>query len=720
MRDIQILILLSLMTFSLSGQKLIVSDPYLQIEAEHNDPLYTTYAASPERSRLYGDRAYVMDYYSGSKTLTYSSEKAGNITSIWMINKLAIMSTDQFYERPIVKASFPDMSIVEYQPMKGIYVQETFLVYSSTLSLIRLHVENNDTIPHLIDLYPVFELENENLELVKYDGTMNAYITLHKESKKRLISNLYENEPYIEDVRDLFMVDFQPHSYGAYPGHMKGFYNTIKTDWYDENRVDSLNMLDSGKVNFVSIQGRFLLEPGEVKEIEIYKGWQGQDETIQSIYSQINQLQETSLQYFVNQNVQMFNSIPKIHFNSEDEKLVYLGSFNLVRSCILPPTGKTSYNYYVFSREPKWGWGHGHQVLHESLSMMAYAYLDPLSAQNSQRVFMEQQREDGLIAYRHGPRGAQTYPHKGMPTTSAPFYSWINWEIYEVSRDIDFLEDAYNSGRMYVNWLKGNRDTDKDGLFEWGPYGIIENVRDWYNVIFQVSKERYLDVDKEDISDELECLDLSLMLVKEMRSLGKMAAKLNKNNEAREWDMQANKLSDLINKVMWDEESEFFFHVDKVNHEFEFMERNLKRPEIIGFLPLWAEAVSQETAVTLLHSLTDTNTFWRKYGIPTLSASDPYYNPNVDYCCKWNGPVWLLWNYMIFDGLKNYGFDETAKALAEKMILAVKTQLSLNHRFWESYSPDNEILNCPSNYIWDAIMAKLLIEVYIKDNSKQP
>ncbi len=171
---------------------------------------------------------------------------------------------------------------------------------------------------------------------------------------------------------------------------------------------------------------------------------------------------------------------------------------------------------------------------------------------------------------------------------------------------------------------------------------------------------------------------------------------------------------------MWDEKSEFFFHVDKVNHEFEFMGRNLKRPEIIGFLPLWAEAVSQETAGKLLQSLTDTSTFWRKYGIPTLSASDPYYNPNVDYCCKWNGPVWLLWNYMIFDGLINYGFDETAKALADKMILAAKTQLSLNHRFWESYSPDNEILNCPSNYIWDAIMAKLLIEVYTIDSSVNP
>ncbi len=101
-----------------------------------------------------------------------------------------------------------------------------------------------------------------------------------------------------------------------------------------------------------------------------------------------------------------------------------------------------------------------------------------------------------------------------MSSTSAPFFSWINWEVYNVSKDKQFLSDAYNSGVKYVNWLIENRDLDKDGTFEWGPYGIIENVRDWYNAVFQVSAERYLDVDKEDISDELECVDLTFMIIK--------------------------------------------------------------------------------------------------------------------------------------------------------------------------------------------------------------
>jgi len=379
---------------------------------------------------------------------------------------------------------------------------------------------------------------------------------------------------------------------------------------------------------------------------------------------------------------------------------------------MLPPAEKTSFNFYVFSRNPLWGWGHGHQVLHESLSMMAYAYLDPVSAQGSQRVYMEQQGDDGLIAYRHGPRGAQTYPHKGRPTTSAPFFSWINWEIFKVSNDKEFLEDSYLSGEKYVEWLIENRDTDKDGTFEWGPYGIIENVRDWYNVVFQVSEERHLDIDKEDISDELECLDLTLMVVKEMRTLVKMADELGKPKESKKWNKKADQISDLVNKIMWDEETGFYYHVDKKNHEFNFMERDLKREEIIGFLAMWAGVASEEQASLLVDKLTDPEKFWRKYGIPTLAADDPWFSPYVDYCCKWNGPVWLLWDYMVFHGLVNYGYNDLAIELGNKMILAVTTQLSANHNYWESFSPDNNILDCPTNYIWDSIMAKLLIEMY--------
>jgi len=312
----------------------------------------------------------------------------------------------------------------------------------------------------------------------------------------------------------------------------------------------------------------------------------------------------------------------------------------------------------------------------------------------------------------------QDYPHfskvtgKMMSTTSAPFFNWTNWEIYKVSKDTKFLGDAYKSGKKYVQWLEKNRDLNHNGTFEWGPYGIIENVRDWYNAVFQVSAERHLDIDKEDISDELECLDLTLMVIKEMRSLESMANELGLFDEAKMWKKKYEKIIKLVNERMWDKETGFYYSINKKDYSFKFLTRDLRKQEIIGFLALWAEAAPEDRAEILVRKLTDPKKFWRKYGVPTLAADEDWYSPYVDYCCKWNGPVWLLWDYMVFVGLRNYGYDKIASELADKMMLAVTTQLKKNHNFWESYSPDNDVLNSPSNYIWDSIMAKVLIDKY--------
>lgn len=693
------------------SQPLAIADDYLILNARQTDPVFTTYAAAMSRSRLYGDKAYKMDYFLANLPVNYSSDQSGKMFNIWKVDQVVVNKMSEYHKQPVVVASFPDMALLKYQPWPGIEVQELFFVYSSTISLVRIWVTNTDKVSHNIEIYPGIDLEKDSIFITGFNQNHQAYLTTRYETKKRLISNLYKNAPYPEHVRDVFTGNFTCYSYGGYRQTQDEFYNTIKTDFYAENRNDSLNRAENTFVRFIALHKKFTLEPGGSAEIRYFRGIQDQKEDAEALMEEIEKLKKEPLQKYVDENVSLFRLVPRIQFENPGDKMVYLGALNLARGCMLPPAGETKHNFYVFSRNPLWGWGHGHQVLHESLSMLAYAYLDPVSAQESQRVYMEQQGEDGLIAYRHGPRGAQTYPHKDKPTTSAPFFSWINWEVYQVSHDRQFLEEAYASGVKYTNWLYTNRDVDKDGTFEWGPYGIIENVRDWYNAVFQVSADRYLDVDKEDISDELECLDLSLMLVKELRALAGMATGLGKTKEAKAWRKKADDLSELINQRMWDENSGFYYSINREDHSWFYLTRNLRRQEIIGFLPLWAEACPKERADILVKTLTDTTKFWRKYGVPTLSAQDEWYSPYVDYCCKWNGPVWLLWDYMVFDGLVNYGYNDLAIQLADKMMLAVTTQLSKNHNYWESFSPDNDVLNCPSNYIWDAIIAKLLIRV---------
>ena len=45
------------------------------------------------------------------------------------------------------------------------------------------------------------------------------------------------------------------------------------------------------------------------------------------------------------------------------------------------------------------------------------------------------------------------------------------------------------------------------------------------------------------------------------------------------------------------------------------------------------------------------------------------------------------------------------------MIEAAALQLRHNHRFWESYSPDEEKLGSPMNYIWDSILARVVVDL---------
>jgi len=685
-------------------------EDYVRISAGANDPLYTTYAASMARSQLYGDKAYKMDYYSDCRPVSYSSDHAGTMFCIWKIDEVVIPSIGEFLVKPVVKFSFPDMAILEYEPFRGIHVRETFFVYSTSIALVDMEVKNTDKIIHELAAYPVLLTGDDSLEIVEYNKISNGYLMHHYESPYRLISSLKPENGYPSRFTDFFTSNREPASHGGYSGNMNDFYNVIKTDFYSENRVDLLNMKVEGSVDFIALHLKKRLNPGESVNFRYLRGIQDQKDDAAKLIRAVDSVKNFMLKIYYEDNLILYSKVPRIAFKNQSEKLAYLSAFNLARGCMYPASGKTKYNFYAFSRNPIWGWGHGHQVLHESLSMMAYASMDPISAEGSQRVYMEQQREDGLIAYRHGPRGLQDYPHKNEPTTSAPFFSWINLEVFKAGKDRQFLAEAYASGTKYVEWLIKNRDTDHDGTFEWGPNGIIENVRDWYNAVFQVSAERYLDVDKEDISDELECLDLTLMVIKEERSLSKMADILGKNAEAKKWMGLADTTSRLVNERMWDETTGFYYSVNKKDHTFQFMTRDLKRQEIIGFLALWAEAAPKDRAARLIQTLTDTTKFWRKYGVPTLSAQDKWYNPNVDYCCKWNGPVWMLWDYLVYDGLKHYGYNELAHQLAGKMVSAVNVQLSKNHNYWESYSPDNEVLNCPPNYIWDAIIAKLLMD----------
>jgi putative isomerase len=55
---------------------------------------------------------------------------------------------------------------------------------------------------------------------------------------------------------------------------------------------------------------------------------------------------------------------------------------------------------------------------------------------------------------------------------------------------------------------------------------------------------------------------------------------------------------------------------------------------------------------------------------------------------NWLGPVWIIVNYFVWKGLKDYGFQDEAGKLADKTLQMLSADLASNGSLNEYYDPD--------------------------------
>ncbi|HNY03597.1 MAG TPA: trehalase family glycosidase, partial [Bacteroidales bacterium] len=318
-------------------------------------------------------------------------------------------------------------------------------------------------------------------------------------------------------------------------------------------------------------------------------------------------------------------------------------------------------------------------------------------AMNSQRVYFDRQHPDGYINYRTGPWLDETIETGGKPTSSAPWFNYVNYEIYKVTHDRKFLAEAYRSGGRFYRYFVANRDSNANGLCEWGAHAELESVRDARVAVW----------DKVGWASNFEGPDVNAMLVQEAKSLAAMAEELGLSSESTRWKEDASTRSALINKTLWDPETGFYYNVNRNDQSFTYRNSgDLKIKEIIGFLPLWAGVADREQSRHLVAVLLDTNEFWRPYGVPSLSAADSYYCP-IGY---WNGPVWVQWEYLLYRGLVDNGYYTEAGQLSCRVLDNVIYHLKNDHTFWEFYSADDRQAGWNRAYIWAGLAARFLID----------
>jgi hypothetical protein len=480
--------------------------------------------------------------------------------------------------------------------------------------------------------------------------------------------------------------------------HSREVINVPKTSFTEFIGKDELPEKFPEFARIVSFRKKMTLSPGKPEQFRLIRSVYPQSEGRETAMTETLGLLHRDITPFVVANQELLENVKTFRFKNEKQEALFWSNVNMMRQMFYPPQAKSAYNYYVFSREPTWGWGHGGQVFHESITMLAYADVDPEGAMNSQRVYAQRQYPDGYINYRTGSYLDEIIQYNGELTSSAPWYSWLNSQVYSLTGDKDFLGEMYESSARFYNFYISNRDKDRDGLCEWGGHAVLESVRDALVAVW----------DEVGWPSNFEGLDLNCMLVMEAKSLETMALELGFYDDAKRWKEDYEKRTNLINEFCWDDETGFYYNVNMDDHSFTFKtENDLKRMEVIGFLPLWAGVANKEQAASLVRHLTNPDKFRRKYGIPSLAADDPYYNDKG----YWNGPVWVQWNYLVEKGLLNYGYHQEAADLVERVTEVMYERLAFDHNFWEFYSPDDSWGGHHKTYIWAGIVNRMMKDV---------
>jgi glycogen debranching enzyme len=144
------------------------------------------------------------------------------------------------------------------------------------------------------------------------------------------------------------------------------------------------------------------------------------------------------------------------------------------------------------------------------------------------------------------------------------------------------------------------------------------------------------------------------------------------SGEIREWHQQTRR---AVDAKLWSEDRGLYTPYDLVQR------KQLAADSISGFIPLFAGIPGPERARRLLKRLESPGFSGPRgecFSVPSYDMESAAFDP-VSY---WRGPVWVNMDWMLYHGLRRYGFHEKAMAVRRDALALVS-----RFGFYEYFSP---------------------------------
>ncbi|MCC6747791.1 MAG: hypothetical protein IT371_09050 [Deltaproteobacteria bacterium] len=657
------------------------------LAATFDDPLLLTVAAARPRTRYLVDQGYGLARESDG-TLKFATDTAGELGLAFRVDGKLLVGERDYATPATIRHTASDALVLELSPAQGLRVEVRFVTATSRVALLSVELANERQSAVEVELIPWLRhcaaLYNEVEAL---DG--RGVALSHVEAPDPL-ERLFGAGTFTERWRGAFAFD--------------GAAETASRATCGSGLAQDLASIFAAPAplatpaRLVALRRRVTLPAGARTSLRVYRAAVAEAEK-STLGAELETASRLELAPLLTDGQNRLAKLPPLAGLTREEQHVYRSSFVLLDQLLMPAEGRLKHDYFLFAREPTFWFARLGVHIHEGLSLLPLARLDPRAAAEVLRNFVDRVEADGYLPYNFGPVAEQTR----LRTATAPLLAYVGHEVVARTKDLELARQLYETGAKLHRFYVAQRDVDQDGLSEWGGFGKTESLRDLANAIWEEVAP----------PEEVEGLDLNVELVMEEKSLASLARLLGRSADAADWDRQADERARRINATLWDDERKFYFHVARKDNTFGYAKPgDLRRFEIAGLLPLWAGIVPEGRKEALLAHLTDPRKFWRRYGVPGLAADDPYFAAASSACCLWNGPVWVPWQLLLARGLRGAGKPELARQLTRRTYDAVAAQLRRHHQFREHYNPDDQ--DAPNrsmaNYIWSAMVAELLLD----------
>jgi putative isomerase len=165
--------------------------------------------------------------------------------------------------------------------------------------------------------------------------------------------------------------------------------------------------------------------------------------------------------------------------------------------------------------------------------------------------------------------------------------------------------------------------------------------------------------------------------------LARLASLAGKTTMAAEYSREADELAQRIRALLWDEEDGFYYDRNaRVGEPLKSRragwaaavnasnEERIRVKSAASFTALWAGVATPEQVRRMVFDhLLNAREFWTPYPVATLAKSERWYSRDrypADLGCNWRATVWLSTNYMIYRGLRSYGYGQLASLVAHR------------------------------------------------------